>query len=177
MTLAIIDCVLIVFYVMNSAVIGSMQPLGLSINDVISFSKYFKLFLSTPCQHFFLLIQQSGQKSLGPWLILGMKWSCGLRSYLLNTPQVPAYLGFKSTLLPWKLGWKQLWDTNIFSVFYSRVLFAISISILFQFSVQYFWSPYVSMFLVLKISKNWPFLTPPQSSLKVCTYVIYEWSP
>ena len=34
--------------------------------------------------------------------------------------------------------------------------------------------PYVSMFLVLKISTNWHFLTP--STLQVCTYVIYEWS-
>ena len=39
-----------------------------------------------------------------------------------------------------------------------------------------FWTPlppYVSMFLVLRISKNWPFLTPlPPSSADV----IYEWS-
>ena len=31
--------------------------------------------------------------------------------------------------------------------------------------------PYVSMFLVMKIIKNWHFLTPPTSD-----YVIYEWS-
>ena len=35
-----------------------------------------------------------------------------------------------------------------------------------------FGPPYISMFLVLKISKNWHFLTYPTSA-----YVIYEWSP
>ena len=35
--------------------------------------------------------------------------------------------------------------------------------------------PYVSMFLVLRISKNWHFLTPP--SPPTSADVIYEWSP
>lgn len=137
MTLAIIDCVLIVFYVMNSAVIGSMQPLGPSINYVISFSKYFELFLPPPCHHFFTdTVRTNKFKTLTDFrseMVLSMSV---LRSYVLK---LPTYLFSNQLCFP-----ESLVENNYgipkYLVFSIAMFFLCykKVASPFQFDAQYF---------------------------------------